>query len=501
MKTIKARIPEVISYFFILLFCYASISKILDFENFQAQISQSPLLSSYAGVISYLTIISELIIVGLLLFPKTRIKGLYCSLGIMSSFTIYIYLILNYSEFVPCSCGGILERMDWNTHLIFNVACVIILSLAIISEEIKRENKFFRYFTRLTLVILISSGAVILLYLRSEYIIKEDNNFTRRYIPHSVELQKVLNLDYSSLYFIGHDSDYIILGNKATPLNITVVKKDLSTYSIFKIPLDFKSHQFKNIKVTWKSPFYYIFDGTVPIVYKGRLFSKDSLQVVNYRTMYFDQLNILSDSSLIFRSQSSLNSNFVIGYYKHQNIDLAYDILGTKNKGYIENDGILISSNDRKTSVYLYYYKNQFVSISNNNTGNTTNVFKLISFNKSKKTEFLQLPDGTRKIKNPNDLTVKNGYIYKDILFVVTNAKGQYETSRQWKLSSTIDLYRINHQYYVGSLLIPNRNRERVRESMVTDNYLYTLIGNEIVKYRIAQAVKNNFTGKAEDLE
>ena len=50
----------------------------------------------------------------------------------LSAFTVYIYLILNYSDFVPCSCGGILEKLGWTEHLIFNGICVIMGVVAII---------------------------------------------------------------------------------------------------------------------------------------------------------------------------------------------------------------------------------------------------------------------------------------------------------------------------------------------------------------------------------
>jgi hypothetical protein len=105
MKRLLPNIPDIASYFFILLFCYAAISKMQDFETFQVQIAQSPLLSAYAGIVSYGVIILEIFISLLLSNQSTRISGLFLSTAIMTAFTTYIYLILNYSEFIPCSCG------------------------------------------------------------------------------------------------------------------------------------------------------------------------------------------------------------------------------------------------------------------------------------------------------------------------------------------------------------------------------------------------------------
>ncbi len=101
MKTLTKSIPLAVSFFFILLFIYAAASKMLDFENFQVQLAQSPLLSAYAGLISYAVIILEIVVAGLLCFQVTRLIGLYASFALMVAFTVYIYLILHFSDFVP----------------------------------------------------------------------------------------------------------------------------------------------------------------------------------------------------------------------------------------------------------------------------------------------------------------------------------------------------------------------------------------------------------------
>ncbi|MCG2793416.1 MAG: hypothetical protein L6262_07730 [Weeksellaceae bacterium] len=131
MKTIKVRFIEFVSYFFILLFCYAGISKIMEFENFQIQISESPLLSAYAGFLPFGIIILELIIAGLLCYRKTRSTGLIGSFILMLIFTGYIFFIIHTTENLPCSCGGILEKMNWTQHLYFNIGCVVLSVIAL----------------------------------------------------------------------------------------------------------------------------------------------------------------------------------------------------------------------------------------------------------------------------------------------------------------------------------------------------------------------------------
>ncbi|CAI9675559.1 MULTISPECIES: MauE/DoxX family redox-associated membrane protein [Elizabethkingia] len=131
MKYLKKIIPFVVSIYFVILFCYAAISKILDFEKFQDQISASPLLNGFSQFLPYTIIIVEVIIAGLLCYRKTRTIGVIGSLVLMLIFTEYITLLLSTSKNLPCSCGGILEKMSWSQHLYFNMGCVILSLIAL----------------------------------------------------------------------------------------------------------------------------------------------------------------------------------------------------------------------------------------------------------------------------------------------------------------------------------------------------------------------------------
>lgn len=142
MKTsvsFKNTIVEIICVTYALLFIYAAISKLFDFENFTIQLGQSPLLSAVAGWISITIPVLEIIIAIALLIRRIRLAGLYVSYLLMTMFTAYIYIILNYSAFVPCSCGGILEKMTWNQHLIFNACFIILAIIAIAYTPMKKS--------------------------------------------------------------------------------------------------------------------------------------------------------------------------------------------------------------------------------------------------------------------------------------------------------------------------------------------------------------------------
>jgi zinc transporter ZupT len=121
----KAILADIITCLFILLFVYAALSKMLDYRQFRVQVGQSPLLTSYAGQVVWAVPALEIIIALLLAMKSTRLAGLYSSFFLMMLFTAYIIAITRFSDYIPCSCGGILQKMNWNQHMVFNICFVI----------------------------------------------------------------------------------------------------------------------------------------------------------------------------------------------------------------------------------------------------------------------------------------------------------------------------------------------------------------------------------------
>ncbi|MFI2744501.1 MauE/DoxX family redox-associated membrane protein [Zhouia sp. PK063] len=121
-----------ISYLLVFLFIYAAVSKLLDYQKFQVQLLKSPLLTPYAHSIAWSIPLIELLVCVLLLLPQLQLLGLYAAYSLMLAFTGYIVIILNYSPYVPCSCGGILSSMGWTTHLVFNLVVTLLSFIAIL---------------------------------------------------------------------------------------------------------------------------------------------------------------------------------------------------------------------------------------------------------------------------------------------------------------------------------------------------------------------------------
>jgi len=132
MNNKKALIIELITAAFIILFVYAASTKLLDYDKSRLQLGQSPVLTQFAGVVVWLVPVIEVMIALLLSVTRFRLLGLYASFTLMVMFTAYIVVITRFSDYVPCSCGGVLEKLTWNQHLVFNIGFVVLGATAIL---------------------------------------------------------------------------------------------------------------------------------------------------------------------------------------------------------------------------------------------------------------------------------------------------------------------------------------------------------------------------------
>ncbi|MHA7831273.1 MAG: MauE/DoxX family redox-associated membrane protein [Flagellimonas sp.] len=138
-KKIYRTIVPTASLLLVLLFVYTGTGKLLDLDTFGWRLSQMPYLSAYADLLQWGVPFSELIITGLLLFPRFRIPGLYASFALLGLFTIYIIIVLASHHPTPCSCGGIISTLGWREHIVFNGAFMLMALGAILQS--RRQTK------------------------------------------------------------------------------------------------------------------------------------------------------------------------------------------------------------------------------------------------------------------------------------------------------------------------------------------------------------------------
>lgn len=139
-KMNRKTLLEIFTFLFILLFVYGAVSKLLDYQKFTVQLGQSPILTNYAPLLGWVVPFVEIVISFFLIFSRTRLIGFYCFFSLMTMFTVYIILASRFSDYVPCSCGGVLEDLTWTQHLYFNIGFMVLALVGIFLYPKEKEH-------------------------------------------------------------------------------------------------------------------------------------------------------------------------------------------------------------------------------------------------------------------------------------------------------------------------------------------------------------------------
>ena len=486
--TFKTNFIHSVALLNILLFSYAAASKLLDFQNFQVQLGQSPLLSVFAVIVSVAVLMVEFILVLMLMFPRFRLIGLYGSFTLMTMFSAYIVIVLNFSSFTPCSCGGILEKMSWTEHLIFNIAFVVISAIAIILNS---KTRFVYGF----LAILFTSGIalVLALFLMSEDIIQHRNNFVRR-LPDQFSKEHDIDLGFNSYYFAGAANGKVYLGNVTAPLLLTETDTMLKSKKEIVIKLSSINFPFRSLNLQVYSQYFFASDGTVPIIFRGKTGQWKATQIPGIKYAFSNPVFTDSISTAFRTHKNNLESVLGTATFNSNLVKRNPVLLQKQIDGRFDTDGVLNYDPFTKQLVYIYYYRNQYIVadsklnlIHRGNTIDTTTKAKIkVAFIKDR---------NEKKFSAPPMTVNKNAYVYKGLLFVNAALMGKYESEKMWKQASIIDVYDYKNRSYVVSFYVYNIDVERLTDFAIQGNNFYGIVGSHLVSYKLRHLVLQSYSG------
>lgn len=483
-------IVECLSFLFILLFVYAAFNKILEFDKFQVQLAQSPLLTAYTGWISYAVLVVEVLISVGLAIPRTRVVALYGFLALMVMFTAYIGIILNFSPYVPCACGGIIDNLDWGGHLIFNVSFVLLGIAAImvsprsdgVPQKIQRNNKL----AGILAISVISVVIVAVLFILSEDVVHKRNNFTRRFPQHPAVQGKELDLGSNNYYIAGVDNDYIYLGNTKAATTITLVSKDFKTQKTHLITVPDPDRKFKSLTVVVKSPRLYMYDGSSAFVYSGLV--KDwKANLWSDGKAYFNHFEPIDSLHAIVRTVSSASNEVVLGNLNKSGNDPLQILPGVLTKqidGVFDVDGSLLYNQQINKVIYVYAYRNEYVitdaDLKNKVSGHTIDTTRRAQI----KVRYVSSLKAS-KLATPDKVVNRLAATFGKYLYVNSKLIGKYEPTEMWEHASIVDVYDIETRRYVLSFYLYDEDGEKISDFEVTEDSIYVIAGKYLVPYQI----------------
>lgn len=141
LSKVTRQIAFTAAILLIMLFGYAATSKLAERDRFakQMELSPAPLVKALAPLLSWFIPLTEFVLVGMLLSDKWRKTGLYLSFSLLLVFQLYISAMLVSGLKLPCTCGGLISRLQWKEHLIFNAAFMLLSVSPFVYQRISKN--------------------------------------------------------------------------------------------------------------------------------------------------------------------------------------------------------------------------------------------------------------------------------------------------------------------------------------------------------------------------
>lgn len=320
----------------------------------------------------------------------------------------------------------------------------------------------------------------------SEKIMHYENRFIRRFPPFVAQEIHQSDLIYDSYYFAGAEKGNIYLANYTAPLQILVLDSTLRKRTIHQIELKENDLPFQSPQIRVKGEHFFVFEGIAPYVFKGNTTDwKGSLKITSGN--YFSQLEPMDSVNMVVRYLSPKSGESLIGTLNLSDSTKAaygFDLLEKQFDGIFDTDGSLHFNEELNKIVYLYRYRNEFI-VSNpflqlDFRGNTIDTVS------QAQVRLVQLKNSTMKTFAEPPLVVnKTSAVSGNLLYVNSKLPGLYESENLWKIASIIDVYNLKDKSYRSSFPIYNIKEKKIKSMLVSEHFLYALIGKKIVCYKL----------------
>lgn len=122
----KKLLVEISAFLCAVLFIMVGLSKLIGHHDFSITLGKSPIVGRYVSWLSIVLPIVEILAGSALLVPRFRKIGFTAISIMMIVFTAYNIYLVKFAPYVPCSCGGIFNKLTWTKHLYVNTFFTIL---------------------------------------------------------------------------------------------------------------------------------------------------------------------------------------------------------------------------------------------------------------------------------------------------------------------------------------------------------------------------------------
>ncbi len=329
---------------------------------------------------------------------------------------------------------------------------------------------------------------VLVLYAFADKPNENKNGFDRSLLPAAATLKSSLELTYPAYYIAGYADEHIYLGNYSASQHLLAIHHNLedTQHLTLKVPPG-ERYAWKLARIMVDSPAVYMTEGTTPALYRGTL---NNLHMSRFlpQSCFFNVLQTVSPASFISRSihiDSLGNKQNILAKIKTDSpyVKLGRNIITKQVDGLFCTDGTLDYDKASGRLVYLYHYRNQFVTLDTNlqvlYTGHT------LDTNTTAKIQVANVSGGTSKFSAPPAYVNSTARIGNNRIYVLSTLLADNEDKQARRHNEIIDVFSLDDGRYIHTLYIPLKGNARMTDFIVKGRQLFALCDHTLNVYSL----------------
>ena len=329
---------------------------------------------------------------------------------------------------------------------------------------------------------------VLILYAFADKPNERKNGFSRRMPAANAVLLHTLELKYPAYYIAGATDQQLYLANYSASLHLLTVDRQLkdTRERTFQLAPG-ERYAWKLARIMVDSPSVYMAEGNTPTLYRGDL---SSLRLHRFlpQSCFFNILQNISTTSFISRSihiDSLGNKQNILAKIK---TDSPYVTLNTSSitrqvDGIFCTDGTLDYDKQTGRLVYVYHYRNEFVTLDSNlqqqYIGHT------LDTNTSAKIQVAHMSTGTSKFSAPPTYVNSRVRTAGNRIYILSTLIADNEDKQVRRDQEIIDVYAQDNGKYIYTLYVPLPTEDRITDFLVLGDQLFTLHDHTLNAYTI----------------
>lgn len=348
------------------------------------------------------------------------------------------------------------------------------------------QTFFMKILLRLSACFVISVSVVVILYAFSLKKETKRYGFNRYYPQHAIGFHSKVDLGYNSYYFAGITDNKVYLGNFVQVNKIwesSYSLKDSSSHFI-QVPQN-EVIVWQNLKMTVNYPNIFLSEGYTPA---GLVASYPDLTAsLKYSkgAKYNKAIPLSMNSAIVRTYNRGKDLTMLVKSLNGRVTDTIHSYpIDKHGDGILSSDGLMLYNYELNKLVYIYFYKNKFITLDSNlAVGLTAHTIDTINM---PQIAVAKVQNGKELTMSQPPLTVnKKAATWDTLLYINSGVMAENDDSKKYQEYSTIDVYNIINGKYLHSFYIPRYQDHLLSNFIVHDKMLFVLYDRYLLSYLI----------------